>query len=226
MGIFSYKPQKSGKGVDKNGPTLRRPFLFFSLMFEKIWDFIKMSLLFSLTSIPIITIGPSLFGLTYFSRSITNGTHMFLLSDYWDTFKNNFYKGILISIINIIPFISFMIVYSNIQVVPMFRGYIYPLALINVIMLMMSFYIYPMYLTYDISLFALYKNAFIFALIKFPMNIIFVVLYIGIIVLLFGFLPYLGALFSIFFFNAFLNYLTTFYTMPVIEKYMNTNQED
>lgn len=226
MGIFSYTPQKPGKGVNKDGPTLRRPFLFFSLMFEKIWDFVKISLLFSSTSLPIITIGPSLFGLTYFSRSITNSTHMFLLSDYWDSFKNNFFKGILISFINIIPLISLIIVYSNIQAVPMFRGYIYPLALINVIMIMMSFYIYPIYLTYDISLFALYKNAFIFALIKFPMNLIFVILYIAIIFLLYGFLPYLGALLSFFFFNAFLNYLTTFYTMPIIEKYMNINQED
>ena len=137
MGIFSYTPQKPGRGIRKDGPKLRRPFLFFSLLFENIWNFIKMNFLFFITALPIVTIGPAICGLTYYSKCVTDDLHVFLLSDYLEYFKKNFLKGLIASIINLIPLFSLVIIFINMKTVPHFKMFLMPVALANIIILIM-----------------------------------------------------------------------------------------
>lgn len=236
MGIFSYTPQGPGKGVKKDGPQLRRPFLFLSLFSENFWNFIKMNFLFILTCIPVITIGPSICSLTYFSKCVTTDTHMFLLSEYFEYFRKNFFKGLIASVINIVPILSLIIIYSNLELVPHFSMLLLPVVLINVVVIIMSFYVYPMIITYDLPLWAIYKNAFIFTMIKLPFNILIFVLFALIIAiavavhlilgnLLIAFIGYgmsilISSIFACCVVMSLLNYLTTFAVWPTIKKYM------
>ena len=236
MGIFSYTPQKPGKGVEKGGSNLRRPFLLIALFFENIWNFIKINFLFLITCIPVITIGPSLCGLTYFSKCVTTDTHMFLGSEYFEYFKKNFFKGLFASIINLIPLASLGVILLNINAVPHFKMLFLPVILVNVIVIIMSFYVYPMIITYDIPLWAIYKNAFIFTMIKLPLNIL--VLFFFLVVILLACLIHIGLgnlimplmgygpaliislLIPCSVIGSLLNFITTFSVFPTIKKYM------
>lgn len=236
MGIFSYTPQRPGKGVRKDGPQLRRPFQFFALLFDNIWNFMKINLLFIITCIPVITIGPSICALTYFSKCVTTETHMFLFSDYFEYFKKNFFKGILTSVINVVPLISFIAIIMNVGTIPHFSMLILPVLLVNLIVIIMSFYVYPMLITYDLPLWAIYKNAFIFTMIKLPVNIFALVVFLLIIVaacaihiilgnLLMPLIGYgLSIVVSVIFAGcllmSLLNYLATFTVWPTIKRYM------
>lgn len=236
MGIFSYTPQKPGKGVKKDGPQLRRPFLFLSLFSENFWNFIKINFLFILTCIPVITIGPSICALTYFSKCVTTETHMFLLSEYIEYFKKNFFRGILVFFINLVPILSFISINSNIHKVPHFNMLFFPVLFVNLIIIIMSFYVYPMLITYDLPLWAIYKNAFIFTMIKLPLNIFTLIMFLIIIAaacavhIFLGnvLMPFIGygmsllvsTIIAVCVLMSLLNYLTTFTVWPTIKKYM------
>ena len=220
MGIFFYTPQRPGKGVKKDGPKLRRPFLFFSLLFENIWNFIKMNFLFFITALPIVTLGPAICGLTYYSRCVTDDLHVFLLSDYLEYFKKNFFKGIIASVINIVPLLSLIMIFTNMNTVPHFKMFILPVLLVNLIIIMMSFYVYPMLITYDIPLWAVYKNAFIFTMAKLPINLVIAAIFIGIIVLCFGFYLIIGFIAAAIILFSLLNFITVFALWPTIKKHM------
>ncbi len=236
MGIFSYTPQRPGKGVDKGGPRLRRPFLLIALFFENIWNFIKINFMFLLTCLPVVTIGPSLCSLTYFSKCVTTDTHMFIGAEYFEYFKKNFFKGLFASIINLIPLSSLGIILMNLNTVPHFNTLLLPVILVNVIVIIMSFYVYPMIITYDIPLWAIYKNAFIFTMIKLPLNIVVLfsflvvialacLIHIGLGNLIMPFMGYGPALIISLIIPcsviaSLLNFVTTFSVFPTIKKYM------
>ena len=220
MGIFSFTSYGPGKGVRKDARKLKRPFLLFYYLFANITKFIKMSMLFTLTCLPVITIGPSICGLTYISYCVAEDKPSFLLSDYFEHFRKNFFKGIFAFLITLVPVFSYFVVYLNLNRVPNFSMLIMPLLLMNVIMLMMSFYIYPLIIFYDIPLWAIFKNAFLFTMIKLPLNLLVAFIVIGIVVLSFGFHSIIGWIITPLFLFMFINYFATFSVWPSIKKNM------
>ncbi len=219
MGIFSFTQHGPGRGVKKDARKLKRPFLIFYYLLINLTKFIKMSLLFTLTSLPVVTIGASICGLTYFSYSVAEDKPIFLFSDYFEKFRKNFFKGLFAFLFTLIPLVSFFVCYLNIGRIPHFRNLIFPLLLVNIIVLMMSFYIYPQIIFYDIEFFGIIKNSFIFAMIKLPLNIF--VAFIVLLILYLAFLiPHIGYVLSPLFLIAFINYFVTFSVWPTIKKHM------
>ena len=102
------------------------------------------------------------------------------MKDFWQAFRENFFKATGIFIINALVFYSFWLVYANYGKIAAFDPLLIPVTFVAVLFIIMSFYIYPMMVTYDIGFFALIKNGFIFALIKLPQNIIAGAIFIGI----------------------------------------------
>lgn len=220
MGIFSFTSQGPGRGVRKDARKLKRPFLFFYYLFANITKFFKMSMLFTLTCIPVITIGPSICGLTYISYCITEDKPAFILSDYFEHFRKNFFKGMIAFFITLIPVFSLIVLRLNINAVPHFSKLLMPLLLVNVIMIMMSFYIYPLIIFYDIPLWAVFKNSFLFALIKLPLNFFVALIIVALVAASFGFHPVIGWIVTPLFLIMFINYFATFSVWPTIKKNM------
>lgn len=220
MGIFSFSLQGPGKGVRKDARKLKRPFLIFYYLFANLTKFFKMSMLFTLTCVPIITIGPSICGLTYISYCISEDKPTFLLSDYFEHFRKNFFKGMLAFFITLIPLFSLIVLHLNLNAVPHFGMLYMPLLLVNVIMLMMSFYIYPLIIFYDIPFWAVFKNAFLFALVKLPLNFLVAFVIVAIVALSFGIYPVIGWIVTPLFLIMFINYFATFSVWPAIKKNM------
>ena len=99
LGLGNYA--KPGKGVRKDEPKKKRFFLFFELYFRKFVKLVELNLLYLLFCIPVITIGPATAAMTKITRCYTLEKPVFLFSDFWDAFKENFKQGLAVGLIQL-----------------------------------------------------------------------------------------------------------------------------
>lgn len=174
--------------------------------------------------IPVITTGPSQAGFTFALRNYSRREHVFLKSDFKENIGKNFKQALIVSFIDfLVVLFVFVDIYfciksglSNFVVSLLICFFIF----ILVLFLMMHIYIYPMLVTFSLSVKHIYKNALIFSIIKFLPNL-------GILLLCFvlsalPFLIYLPAaiiLFPIITMST-VGFITNFYAFPTLEKYM------
>ena len=100
FGLFNYA--KEGPGIAKDAPKKKTFFVFFETFFRNFWKFIPINLVYSLISIPVLTIGLANAGLTNVARNTARDKHSFGLSDFWDTIKANWRQALPVGIINTI----------------------------------------------------------------------------------------------------------------------------
>ncbi len=201
MGIFSFNQSsysREGKGVDKDEKTLIRPLLFFAEYFGKYGKILLASILYMVFCIPVITIGPATAGYTYVLKTLENGKHSFVVSDFLEQFKKNLLQGFLMSLINLLVGYSMFLVIANFKVQELARlqNFFLPLLAVSILLVIMNFYIWPMMVTYDLSFPALLKNGFLFALIRLPINLLIFVAFLSVLAIVFAAVYFLSALLS------------------------------
>ncbi len=223
MGIFSYTPLKEGKGVPENGPKLRSPFMFFYLFGIKAWSIIKLNILYVLCCLPIVTIGAATAGLTNVLKCYVNDEHAFILYDFFKGFKENFFKATGIFLINALAIFSLVTVYMNYEAAPQLSQFLFPVFFVNVLIVIMDFYAYPMMVTYELSFGAILKNSFIFALIKLPQNILAAAVFLGAYYFFMYMYPYIGALLGFIVLPSFLWMFAIYYNRNYIKNNMEEN---
>jgi uncharacterized membrane protein YesL len=134
-------------------------------------------LLMFLMVIPAITVGPAQAGLTYLLRCFSYELPTFYWSDFKDKMKENLKQGIAVSLINLVAIVLLIIdFYLYGQMTDNGSNFMLSAAnglLIAVFLLfvMMSMYIYPMMVSYELNLKNLYKNAFLFSIGRFLPNL-------------------------------------------------------
>ncbi len=134
-------------------------------------------LLMFLMVIPAITVGPAQAGLTYLLRCFSYELPTFYWSDFKDKMKENLKQGIAVSLINLVAIVLLIIdFYLYDQMTDKGSNFMLSAAnglLIAVFLLfvMMSMYIYPMMVSYELNLKNLYKNAFLFSIGRFLPNL-------------------------------------------------------
>ncbi|HHV97785.1 MAG TPA: YesL family protein [Clostridiaceae bacterium] len=178
--------------------------------------------------IPLITVGPAQAGFTYILRNYSREEHAFLWWDFKDTAKDNFKQSLIISIIDFIVFIVFGIVINFYFKYPaendlsaymmLFARTIVILAFI--IYLMMHMYIYPMLITFKLTVRQVYRNALIFAMAKFLPNLGILLLCIFLILLSFYFSTFIGIFLYLFITVSTIGLIINFYVYPKLKKYM------
>jgi uncharacterized membrane protein YesL len=89
-----------------------------------------------------------------------------------------------------------------------------------IIYVMMHMYIYPMLITFRLSVKQIYKNAFIFSIIRFFPNLGILVLCSVLALLPLLLLPAVGILMFLFITMSLIGLITNFYVYPVLKKYM------
>jgi hypothetical protein len=192
-------------------------------------DFIlKFVLLTIMMCIPMVTVGPAQAGFTYIMRNYARQEHAFLWWDFKETAIKNMKQSLIVSTINF--FATFLMLLS-------IRAYlsIKPAGLITIagsgiilsmfiIFACMNIYIYPMMITFQLSIKDIYKNSFIFAIIKFIPNAGILLLSAFIILFTFGliipFSPVVGLFIYLLFTVSLIGFLTNFYAYPKLQKYM------
>jgi len=190
--------------------NLPRLAIFISLIFSCVWG-----------------MGPVTTGLTYIVRNYGREEHAWLWSDFWEHIGKNFKQSIVVFLIDLFVIFTFFVAinfYSS------RTGFIF--GVINIVLIiffviytMMHLYIYPMMVTFKLPLKALYKNSFIFAMARFPKNILILALILAFVIL--GTINLLAMfLFVPLFLFSLCGYISTFYAYPTLQKYMIKSDDE
>lgn len=129
----------------------------------------------ALTALMIFTFGFVNIGTAYILRNIVKGEPVFLMSDFFYAIRRNWKQALIFGIIDcaicLLLVYDVVFFYYNIGV-SFFTNVCFYMSLFLVLLyFMMRFYIYPMMITFDLSIFKMIKNAFIFALIGIKRNL-------------------------------------------------------
>jgi len=131
--------------------------------------------LYTLTALVFFTFGLVNVGTTYILRNLVKGEPIFLWHDFWYAIKRNLRQGIIIGIIDLFLLIalSYDIVFFYFNLGDtMFNIMFYMSLFLAVIYFMMRFYMYIILVTFDLSIFKILKNSFIFSLLGIKRNIL------------------------------------------------------
>lgn len=174
----------------------------------------------------IFTFGFTNIGTTYILRNLIKGDPIFVWHDFWYAIKRNLRQGFIMGIIDI--FLLVTICYNLVFYYFNMGTYIpalmfYSTLLIGLIYLVMRFYIYNLIITFDLSLFKVIKNAFIFSALGLKRNIVALlgIVLIGIIdyYLILLFLP-LGVLLPFMILYGYCAYIGCYASWPKIKEVM------
>ena len=191
--------------------------------------------------IPVFSAGPFRSGLTFITRAFVKREPVFLWHDYITKTRSNLSLSIKAMLINgffgvwdmiLIAFYMACSAKDSNMAGAMPNWLLFISAAIAVfttaLLLMMSMYIYPMIVTFKLTLKQLYKNAVIFALIKWLPNLGIILLTAAMVILplllINGYFAFIVSLLLYAVIGlAFNSYLQAFYVYPVLKKYMIDN---
>ncbi len=134
---------------------------------------VYMSLLFTV----LWGAGPVSCGFTYVLRNYSREEHAWLFSDFWQHTRDNFKQSIVVFLIDVVVFAAFVFSYyfygTQANALYFMRYVIVCLAFMYTLA---HFYIYPLMVTFKLSIKDVYRNSFLFALAKLPRNFLTLVL--------------------------------------------------
>lgn len=127
-------------------------------------------ILIALTLLVIFTIGPVRCGVTYIMRSMVRRDAVFFKQDFFGSIKKNFPQCLIVGILDGLSI--FLLIYGMV----FYKNYQSTLFYVNIIVfsmyMMMRFYLYPLMITFKLSIWKLFKNSVIFMIIAFKRNIV------------------------------------------------------
>lgn len=154
---------------------------------------IILTVIFTNFYISVMGAGPATAGMTYIMRNFAREEHAWIGSDFKDNVKSNFKQSIIVFVIDIVvTVVMFYAIYIYGQMSGAISYLKYFLYAISFIYMMMHMYIYPIMVTFKLSVKDIYRNSFIFALGKLPSNFLvmialfFIHIVIPILILYFG----------------------------------------
>lgn len=176
-GFFGFgNYQKPGKGVAKQQKEKKRFFQFWDLFCRKFTKLIKLNLLFLLFCIPIVTIGPAFAAMTKIARYYVEEKPVFLLSDFWAAFKENFFQALPIGILHLgliyIIWQAFFFYYVQAHSNGLFWILIGIILLLAILILFSSYYIYLVMVSVSLKLWQILKNSVMFIFIGIRTNLL------------------------------------------------------
>jgi uncharacterized membrane protein YesL len=171
--------------------------------------------------IPFITFGPAQAGFTYILRNYAREEHAWVWYDFKTQGLRNFKQSMIISLIDIFVLIivgldinlylqmgnNIMLILSNALVISSF-----------VIFIMMHMYIYPLMVTFKLTVLQIYKNALFFTLMRFFSNLGILILCVLIIVIPL-FIKFGIILFTVITMST-VGLIINFHVYPALKKYM------
>ncbi|MDD6345964.1 MAG: DUF624 domain-containing protein [Oscillospiraceae bacterium] len=256
MGIFKKDYESAGSGIAKNS-TQKGAKLFFEILGVRFWKIIEVNLLYSLFYLPILfaftffayvnnkTIalilggimllafliiwGPATSGVFKIMKNFAQDKHAFIVSDFVQTFRENFRYASIIGIVDLLLLSS---ITAGIWVYPALAAqtgskimYVF-LAVslsVGITFIMMNFYMFPMLVSTDLSLKNIFKNSFALMFVELKRNIITLLItgaITALMALLILFVNFAFIYILPFFPFAFNTFLICFRSYPVIQKYV------
>lgn len=179
-------------------------------------------------------IGPTTAGYTYILRNFAREEHAWVTSDFFENIKKNIKESIITLVVDFIILFTF---YVNIRFYSAMEKQYPTLYLVKyfifvafAIYLMMHIFIYPMMVTYNLKVRHIYKNAFIFTILKLPhtigilLIILAVLLIPAVIFLTTGFILAMFLYFVLW--VSIIGLIQNFFTNYVFNEYLNPNRNN
>lgn len=184
-------------------------------------------ILYGLSLLTIFTFGLVNVGCTYVLRNMIRGEHIFVWQDFWYAVKKNIKQGIIYGVLDIL--IIVMLFYdmlwfrSNIGISGLMSLLYYVSFAMMVIYFFMRMYIYPMLITFDLTIFKLFKNAILFTVLGIKRNLMCllgtVITILLNVLLFFAFMP-IGIILPFIITIAFCSFMSVYCVYPKIKQYM------
>jgi uncharacterized membrane protein YesL len=246
FGFFDYT--KPGKGVRKDEPQRSHFAMFWILLQRKFGKIIQLNILFLLFCLPflavnylyfsgliastplflillavsILPVWPAVSGMTYVLRNFATQRPVFLLSDFWDAFKNNFMQSTMYGYMTTVAAYVLVVAGSFYYQSAATNSWMFiPFGFVIVIALTFAFanfYIPLMIVTLDLPLKSLIKNGFLLGTLCLKSNAI-TLLLVGIVVFLLWLFPGIGFLVYALIGFAFLAFLIIHNSYRGVKKY-------
>ena len=183
--------------------------------------------LLGIACLAIFTYGPSMVGSTYLLRNMVREEPIFMWSDFKYAIKKNIRQALAFGVMDIIILVLciYNTVFYNLNYSQslMAAMLFFASLIITAFYLIMRTYIYPMMITFDLSIKKLLKNSVLFTVLGIKRNALF--LLTATVIILFTFmlmtvvLP-IGIIIPFVILFSLLAYTGTYYAYPVIHKYM------
>ncbi len=133
--------------------------------------------------------GPVTAGYTYVLRNYADEKHSWFWSDFWQYAKENFKQALVVLIVDIVAFVLMFYAYIFYDMMGGMMSLLkYFVVMAIIIYSMAHFYIYQIMITFKLKLKDVYKNAFLFVLLKLPSNL----MMFALIILIHAVIPWLG----------------------------------
>ena len=254
MAFLGFNYAKPGPGVQKDEPPKKPVVVFFEIYFRKFWDLIKLNLLYFasvilfflpailviathgfgrnlwllISLLPISLSGPATAGFTYIMRNNVRQEHVFLWTNYIDAVRDNWKQSLIASLLLVAAVIlAIVCIPFYVQQVQKNPAFMIPLAVCLAALIwfvFMQFYVYVMIVTFDLKLTAIYRNAFILALMGLGRNVL-LMIPCGAVLLLCYISPLADALIPLLWLST-LGMIVNFAVWPLIQKYMIQNDPE
>ena len=187
-------------------------------------------IIISLVVIMAITWGWQNIGATYVLRGLVKGDPVFVFSDFFYAIKKNLKQGLILGLIDFVIsgvlIIDFFYFYQQTGSFGLDFMYFAILALM-LLWFVMRFYIYNLLITFDIKIFKLIKNAFIFSILGVKRNIlsflgiiILVVFHVFLIIMLLPMGISIPIILPFFYLLAATAFMACYAAYPIIDRYM------
>ncbi|MEG1742670.1 MAG: DUF624 domain-containing protein [Clostridia bacterium] len=190
-----------------------------------VWS-LTSKILLACSALVVFTFGFANTGMTYLMRGIVKRQHLYVWSDFFYAIKKNFKQALFMGILDTV--VCLLLVYDifsynvnrNEYLIQVF---FYLTIVLAVFYLVMRFYTYIIMITFDLSIYKIIKNSFIFSILGFKRNIcglvsIAAVMYISFY--LFVLLQTIGILLPFFFTIGFIAFIMAYCAYPIVSKYM------
>ena len=214
---------KPGRGVAK-APVEKRGWVkCLEVYGRRIWQLMGLNLMFIISIIPVVTIGPAIAAMTKVCRNWSQERNAFLWADYWEAFKKNFKQSFVMGLIDLLFLVGFSVAipsYSewakNSQM--MYIPFIICLSC-SIVFFMMHFYIYLMIVSTNLSLRKIIKNAFLLVSLGIKGSLWTLLIWVLIFFSLFIIYP-LSLPIMLFWPFSFLCFVGAFNCYPIVRKYV------
>ena len=178
----------------------------------------------------VITFGWQNVGSMYLLRNMVRGDPVFIISDYFYAIRKNKRQGFIMGLIDcaaiFILIVDFIFFYNRGGTYLLDVMYVVVVALIFMYVIMRT-YIYLQIVTFNLSLWKMIKNAFIFTALGIKRNVmaflgiaVIIAINVALILLLAPLNIILPLVLPLFYFLATAGFIFTYAAYPVIEKYM------
>lgn len=149
------------------------------------------SLFFCICFVVLLGSGPASAALANFNRCVIREQHTYIASDFCEYYRKNFKQSMIVSVINpiIASMMMFGMIFYGVQYIT--SGSVIWLAATIIMIVVLAiftgacFYIYQLMITFENTIFELYKNAVILSLMSVPQNVLYIIIVIALSYLLF-----------------------------------------